>query len=58
MSHFTPIVNKAFGNMEYDKSMSKNYNYCKYTAEEAIKEIEEEQFDEYKDVKMEFHPNQ
>ena len=39
MSHFTGLVNKAFGNLSYDQSMS-NYKveYRKYNLEESIKE--------------------
>ncbi len=39
MSHFTGLVNKAFGNLSYDQSMS-NYKveYRKHNLEESIKE--------------------
>ena len=42
VSHFTPIINKAFGNMTYDKKLSSDYDYCKYSALDSIKEIEKE----------------
>lgn len=42
LSHFTGLVNKAFGNLTYDKSISEyKENYRKYTLQEAIKAIEE-----------------
>ena len=40
MSHFTPIVNKAFGSMTYSKELSSDFDYCIYTTKESIKEIE------------------
>ncbi len=39
-SHFTPIINKAFGSMTYDKDLSENYDYCHYSVKDSIKEIE------------------
>ena len=43
LSHFTPLVNKAFGNMEYDKDIIDGYDYCLYSMVESVKEIEKEQ---------------
>ncbi len=41
MSHLTGLVNKAFGNLSYDMSLSEyKENYRKYTLEESIKETE------------------
>lgn len=40
MSHLTPLVNKAFGNMVYSGELSDDFDYCKYTAIESIREIE------------------
>mgnify|MGYP006969190852 CR=1 FL=1 len=39
-SHFTSIINKAFGNMTYDNSISENYDYCIYNTAESIEKIE------------------
>ena len=40
-SLFTGLVNKAFGNLSYDQSMSEyRFNYRKYSLEESIKETE------------------
>lgn len=37
LSHFTTLVNKAFGNFKYDKEISKyKENYCKFSLEESI----------------------
>lgn len=47
MSHFTPIINKAFGNMVYSKGLVENYDYCDYSTSESIKIIEEEENDEH-----------
>ena len=41
MSHFTPIVNKAFGSMVYSKELSSDFDYCIYSVEESVREIEE-----------------
>lgn len=41
MSHFTSIVNKAFGNMVYDKEISEEYKCC-YSTIDSIKKIEKE----------------
>ena len=42
MSHFTGLVNKAFGNLSYDQSLSEyKVDYRKYNLEESIKETEE-----------------
>lgn len=40
MSHLTPIVNKAFGNMVYDKKLTLHCDYCKYSMIDSVKEIE------------------
>jgi len=41
MSHFTGLVNKAFGSLTYDREMSKyKVPYCKKTLAESIKETE------------------
>lgn len=40
MSHFAPIVNKAFGNMVYDRELCGDYDYCKYSMMESVREIE------------------
>lgn len=40
MSHFTPIVNKAFGSMVYSKELSDDFDYCNYTVVESVREIE------------------
>lgn len=41
LSHFTGLVNKAFGNLVYDKSMSEyDFNYHLYTLEESVKQTE------------------
>lgn len=40
MSHMTPLVNKAFGNMAYSKELSGDFDYCKYSMFESIREIE------------------
>lgn len=41
-SHFTGLVNKAFGNLCYDMSISEyKENYRKFTLEQSIKETEE-----------------
>ncbi|MBQ8985576.1 NAD-dependent epimerase/dehydratase family protein [Candidatus Saccharibacteria bacterium] len=41
MSHFTPIVNKAFGSMVYSKELSSDFGYCIYSVGESVREIEE-----------------
>ncbi len=41
MSHFTPIVNKAFGSMVYSKGLSSDFDYCIYSVEESVRGIEE-----------------
>lgn len=45
MGHFTPLVDKAFGNLSYDMSMSvyKKGNYRLYSLEESIKRTEDAQ---------------
>lgn len=42
LGHFTPLVDKAFGNLSYDMSMSvyKKGNYRLYSLEESIKRTE------------------
>ena len=41
MSHFTGLVNKAFGNLTYEKSMSKyKEEYRRATLAESIEETE------------------
>jgi len=41
MSHLTRLVNKAFGNLVYEQSMSEyKYEYRKYTLEESIRIVE------------------
>ena len=45
MGHFTPLVDKAFGNLSYDMPMSvyKKGNYRLYSLEESIKRTEDAQ---------------
>ena len=40
MSHLAPLVNKAFGSMVYSKELLEDFDYCKYTTVESVKEIE------------------
>ncbi len=40
MSHLTPLVNKAFGSMVYSRELSDDFDYCKYTTVESVREIE------------------
>lgn len=41
-SHFTSIVNKAFGNMTYSKQLRSDGDYCKYSTVESVEDIESE----------------
>lgn len=41
MSHFTDLVDKAFGNLTYDKTMSEySENYIRYSLDQSIRETE------------------
>lgn len=44
LSHFTPLVNKAFGSLTYDMALS-DYpqNYCRYTQEQTVALTEADQ---------------
>lgn len=43
LGHCTGLVNKAFGNLSYDQSMSKyKADYCRFDLKESIKETERE----------------